>query len=242
MNKTYQYNQIVNTYDSIESGSLSPVAPLKYFQEAAQRQLESLGLGIEYLLKNHLGWILVKYEIEYHEFPNSEEEVIVETEPTGINRFEAYRKFKLLSLDGKELITGKSVWMLINTETQKLMRINEVNEIVDSLGITDPEIIRIPRLKKVEDFDSTQEYQVKYFDIDINKHVNNVNYVTWALETLPFEILSEEKIKKITIYYKEQAYYNEKVKIKTKEVEPDHWRVNIVNNEDVILCEIDICG
>lgn len=241
MNKIYQFNKIINTYESIPDTTINPTVPLNYFQEAAQRQLESLGLGVEFLLRKNLGWILVKYEIDYYKYPKAEEEVIIETEPTSYNRFEAFRRFSIKSKEGEELISGKSVWVLIDTKTRKLVQMTNVKELENLLS-KDGEKYRIPRLTKVDDFDNQKTFSVRYLDIDINYHVNNVKYLAWALEGLPLDIVLENEIKKLIIIYKEQAYYGEKVVVRTKELEELKWRINIEREDGTVLCEIEIVG
>ncbi len=238
----YRFNQIVNTYDSLPDGRTNPTSILNYFQEVAQRQIESLGLGVEYLLEHHRAWVLVKYEIDYHKYPKAEEEIIVETEPTGINRFEAYREFHLYSLDGEELVTGRSVWVYIDTESKKMVRINEEKDLMEAFYKDKPKIIRIPRLERVSDFDHETSFKIRYLDIDVNYHVNNVKYLSWALEVLPLDIVKNNEIKKLTIYFKEQAFYGERVFVKGKEINPLEYRINVEKEDGTVLSELKIEG
>lgn len=241
MGKSYQYKTKINTYESTPDARMSPVVPLEFFQEAAQRQLEDMDLGLDFLRKNHLAWILVKYEVDYHHYPKAEENVIVETEPLGLNRFEACRRFEVLSEDGERLISGKSIWMLANTETGRPLRINEVEEL-RSLIDPEDEVFRIGRLQKIETFDNEAVYRVRYFDIDINHHVNNVKYLNWAIESLPLDVVRQYEIKKLRIIYKAQAFYGENVVVKTVSLDDDVWRIDICKEDGQILCEIEITG
>lgn len=242
MGKIFQYNQVINTYDVLPDGSLYPTVPLDYFQESAQRQLEELGIGVEYLFGNHLGWILVKYEVDYFKYPKAGEEVIIETEPIGFNRFEALRRFSIKNKAGENLITGKSIWVLVDTETRKLLRVSEIEDLKALMDGDEGEIFKIPRLKKITDYDHKKEFDVRYSDIDINRHVNNVKYLTWALESLPLELVKKYEIEKLRILYKEQAFYGEKVVVKSKEIEPLLWRINVENTDGAVLSEIEILG
>lgn len=239
MSEPFRFKEIVNTYDTTPDGRLSPITPLQLFQEVAQRHLQTVSLGLDFMFKNNLAWILVKYEIEFLEYPKGEEEIIVETEATGYNRFEASRRFTIYSTDGKELIKGKSIWVLVDTKSGKLVRISNVKEI-ERLMTDDNFSYKIPRLKNLNEFDETKSFDVRYFDIDINKHVNNTKYLVWGVESLPLETVLTDEIKKVTIVYKEQAFYGETVEAKVKKVENDLWRVDIVNKDDRVLCQIEI--
>ncbi len=240
MDKTYRINKTVNTYEVTPGSVMSPIIPLNYFQEAAQRQIEDVGLGLEFMKDHKLAWILVKYEITYNHYPKAEEQVIVETEPMGLNRFEASRRFEILSKDGEVLISGKSIWMLADIESGKIRRISDVEGIGDYFSDTKNVIFRIPRLERVDDFDDQLEFKVRYLDIDINQHVNNSKYLAWAFEILPMDVVQEYEIHKVTIIYKEQSFYGEIVTVKAKEISPHVWRINIVNKDNKVLSEIKI--
>lgn len=239
MGSSYKYDTVINTYDTTADGRISPIMPLSYFQEAAQRHLKNLNIGLDFAFEKDLAWILVKYEIDFFSYPKGGEKITVETEATGYNRFEAFRRFSIFSENGEEIISGKSVWMLANIKTGRPIRVSGVKEL-EILDCLEGNVYKIPRLIKVDDFDIEKRFDVRYLDIDINQHVNNTKYVAWGIETLPLGLIKEEEIEKIIIIYKKQAFYGEEVIAKSKEIEPHLWRIDITNTDGEILCEIEI--
>ncbi len=230
------YDLRVTTYHTGPDGVLRAPVVLDYFQESAQRQLEDLGIGLDYTGKNHWAWILVKYEIEFYRYPKAEEEVTVETEAVGFRGFEAYRRFALKRGD-ETLVEGKSVWVLADTETGKLVRVKNIEEITKSLGETG-QVYKVGRMKKLTEAKLSKEYDVRYEDIDINRHVNNVRYLVWAIEALPPEVVKAYEIKRVSIVYKEQSFYGERVEVFTEETE-DGYRIDIMR-DGTLLTQIKI--
>ena len=43
------------------------------------------------------------------------------------------------------------------------------------------------KIKKLERVDFKKEFSVRYDELDVNQHVNNANYIAFALEPLDFE-------------------------------------------------------
>ena len=57
----------------------------------------------------------------------------------------------------------------------------------------------------------SREFQVRYRDMDVNQHVNNVSYVEWALESLPASILTEASLKDLDVNFSGEAYLGDTV-------------------------------
>ena len=80
-------------------------------------------------------------------------------------------------------------------------------------------------------------FEVRFEDIDVNKHANNCNYIIWALETLTFEERLR-KIKTLDANYKKEITYGEKVisQVEIRENQTNHVLKNA--KTDDILCNI----
>ena len=56
-------------------------------------------------------------------------------------------------------------------------------------------------------------------DLDINRHVNNVFYAEWALETVPAEIAEHCRLTEIEIGFRAEALYGDTVISRIAQVE-----------------------
>ena len=68
------------------------------------------------------------------------------------------------------------------------------------------------RLEKVKNKEYVSNFKVRYSDIDFNKHVNNVKYVQWFMDSVPQEIREEYELKEIDILFEHECYYNDEIK------------------------------
>lgn len=237
MGQIYRYTTQVDTYDCAPNGRLQPTVPLDYFQEAAQRQIDSLGIGTDFLSARGLGWMVVKNQIHFLRYPKYRECLTVETEPTAFNRFEAHRRFALLSGE-KVCVTAESLWMLIHLKTGRLLRLTEVPEIAALGEGTEKFVFRRPA--PCTDWQYARTFQVRYLDIDMNRHVNNVKYLAWAIESFPVDMVRDYEIDTLNIVHKAQAFYGERVAAKSAQLAPDVWRVDICRERGEVLCQIEI--
>ena len=55
-------------------------------------------------------------------------------------------------------------------------------------------------------------YEVRRSDIDINRHMHNLNYLKLAYENLPEEVFFCDELKNVKIMYKHQILLGQKVK------------------------------
>ena len=56
------------------------------------------------------------------------------------------------------------------------------------------------------------DYEVKRADIDVNKHMHNLNYLKLAIEILPEEIYNNQELNNVRIMYKHQVRLGDKIK------------------------------
>ena len=95
------------------------------------------------------------------------------------------------------------------------------------------------KIKPPTKIDAEKEFEVRYNDIDVNKHANNGNYIIWAFEPLSFEFKSTHKIKTLDMIYKKEIKLGEKL-ISQVEIKDDttiHLLKNSETKEDLCLIQ-----
>lgn len=218
---------------------LRPSALLNIFQDMATQSADIMGFGYETITSKNLGWVLIKYHIEFSEYPSNTGNYIFFTEPRGVDRMMAMRDFRIYK-DDRCIARATSSWLLVDMDTRSLVSIK------DSLNMWPYEKrendLKFEKIRLPELFDYNIEFQVRYEDLDVNKHVNNANYIVWAMESLPFDFRNEHNIKAIDMYFKKEAIYGEtivsKCKLNEEELISYHDVVNKENGDE--LCQLII--
>ncbi|MBW9156067.1 acyl-[acyl-carrier-protein] thioesterase [Clostridium tagluense] len=211
---------------------------IDYLGDMAMYQSEILGVGIEHLKENHMAWVLYKWDITMESYPLLNETIKVKTFAYSFRKFYAYRKHEIIDIEGNTIGYATSVWILINTDRRRPIRITE--EMYGAYGIDDSNntSIEIEDIKPINTVDSEKSFQVRYSDIDTNMHVNNVNYVAWALETVPGDVILNCELKNIKVTYEKETIYGETINVSTEVIREENktiCRHKIINEEGTQL-------
>ena len=67
---------------------------------------------------------------------------------------------------------------------------------------------KLPKLSKI---DFEKQFKVRRSDLDINQHVNNVNYIEWAVESVPEEIYNQKTLTGLEINFRAESKYGDRV-------------------------------
>ena len=177
----------IHSYEVDHHSRLTIVSATNYFQESAWRNAEVLGLGFSDLSAKNRFWILSRLYVEMNRYPLWGETIQLETWPKGMESLFALRDFRIKSADGKELLgAGVSAWLIIDGTTHRLQRIEQVCEDMPCY----PQNAVEHKLEKIA-LPPVMTPQARiiagYTDVDVNNHVNNVSYLNWAVNYLPFE-------------------------------------------------------
>lgn len=220
---------------------LKPSALLNFLQDMASDNAENLGFGYSFITKKNLMWFLLKYRMEFTDYPVSVYDLMLKTEPRGYAKLFAYRDFELYS--GEKLLgRTASLWSLVDMNTKSLANIGNVleNPNMPQHEKRDDDLIfeKIPQIEKI---DAQKTFEIRYEDIDVNRHVNNSNYIIWALEPLDFEFRISHKIKTLDIVFKKEIQYGNTILSEVEFKTPTrtvHTVKNARTGED--LCHVQI--
>lgn len=222
--------------------ALKPFALLNFLQDIASEHAESLGFGYSYLYPKNLFWFLIKYHMEFSEYPTGTNNLTLLTNPRGYNRFFVQRDFEFWQ-NGKNIARIASIWSLVNMNTKEL--VHAKNVIPDNPRMVQfekqPDDLEFIKIKPIERVDFSEEFKVRYNDIDVNGHANNGNYIVWAFEPLDFDFRTNHKIKTLDIIYKKEAKCGEKV-ITNIEQKDNLTTCHVLKNEqgeELCLLECD---
>ncbi|OBR96416.1 MULTISPECIES: acyl-[acyl-carrier-protein] thioesterase [Clostridium] len=215
---------------------------MNYFEDVSTKQSEDIGGGLDYLKQKGVAWVLYKWDIHINRYPHYGEKITVQTKAYSFRKFYGYRTFKVLDDKENVIASANSIWLLIDKEKRKVIRITE--DMYKMYGVSGNEIkpLIIKKIKLPEQFDIEKGFNVRYSDIDTNRHVNNVKYVDWIVETIPLDIVLNFTIKNLNITYEKEALYGEKIKIYTELKKKENSYISlhkIVDQEEKELSVIE---
>ncbi len=167
------------------------------------------------LAKDNLSWVILNWRLQVFKRPKADETIKIQTWGRFHNRLFVIRDFKVINSDGETCAIASSKWCLVDTMQRKIAKMpDDIEEIYhgfrDESVFEDESLDRLS-VPQVESVDS-DTYRIRRFDIDINKHVHNLNYLNFAYELLPFDIFMGDELNNLEITYKKEIKYGETIK------------------------------
>ena len=176
-----------------------PDVILLSLQVSGMQSIE-LGVSDKTILEDYnLVWIITDYDIEVARLPHFAEEITIETEALSYNRLFCYRRFTIYDEAGQELIHMMATFVLMDRDSRKVHAV-EPEIVAPYQSDFDKKLIRGPKYESLEE-PFSKDYHVRFYDLDMNGHVNNSKYLDWIFEVMGADFLTQYIPKKINLKY-----------------------------------------
>lgn len=200
----YEHDFVIDYVDVDTHAVLSDWGFFKYLQEIACLHADQVGFGLNDIPKTGLAWILLDWKLQILRRPVWKDVIHIRTWATKMELATCYRDFEILDASGNRLAIATSKWVLYHLGQQKITRITPEMEAAFQPAPSSLFNMEISKLKEPASYSSSFEYTILRKDIDSNHHVNNLNYILLARESLPKEIF-DLSFSEIDVMYKKQC-------------------------------------
>ncbi|MBQ9033726.1 MAG: acyl-[Lachnospiraceae bacterium] len=216
-------------YSEVDAGrKLTAEKTIDYFQDCSSFQSEDLGVGLDYMSENHFAWVINYWQICFERRPVMGEAVRTGTQPYEFKGILGMRNFMMETLDGERLATANSVWSLLDMDKMYPMRIPA--ELIEKYK-TEPRLEMDYKPRKIavpkEGGEELETIVVRRHHLDTNQHMNNAQYVHFAVMYLP----AGTEIRELRVEYKKQAMLGDHIKPVIYHISDDMILVSM-NGED----------
>lgn len=206
----------VRTFETDLHGHASVQTLCNYFQETAGKHALSYGVSIDALKADNLTWVLGRLRVHIDAYPAYDDEVTVETWPSGIQGLLATRDFLFHGAPDEQgdrplLGRGTSAWLIIDAHRRRPVSVapflERVTPPVRPRAIDDT----FAKLPSPTHTDHECRFRVRYSDLDVNRHVNNVRYAEWAVESVPEDVLQAYRLSDLELHFRAETLYGDMV-------------------------------
>ena len=163
---------------------------------------QSAQLGVsdkEILEKYNLVWIITEYDIDVIRLPRFAEDITIETEALSYNRLFCYRRFTIYDESGQAIIQMLATFALMDRDSRKVHSVDP-EMIAPYHSEFSKKIIRGPKYTDLDN-PTSKDYHVRFYDLDMNGHVNNSKYLDWIFEVMGADFLMGHIPQKINLKY-----------------------------------------
>lgn len=201
----------IRSYEVDSGGRLSILSLFSFMQEAASKHAEALGVSIQQLLAENCTWLLARLKVTIDSYPGWKDRIQVDTWPSGAQRLFALRDFELKNAGDQTFAKAISAWLVLDIAKRRPMRIAAFVDRLKPLEgdhiLTEP----LDKLPALANPTYDRKFLVRHRDLDINRHVNNVSFVEWAVESVPSAVLNTSVPAEFEINFLAEAFYGDSI-------------------------------
>ena len=216
---------------------------LAFLEDIAGIHSDNVGYGVKDVAKNKKAWILMDWKLQVIKRAGFGEKLIVKTWAKTMSKpqFYTYRDFEVYNEQEELIAIATSKWVFLDIEKERISKID-----LDVLKLYNPDdkcVFGVEEIEKInipEVFESYIEYQVKRFDIDVNRHMHNLNYLNLAYEALPEDIYNTQEFNDVRVTYKHQIKLGDNVKCYYSNLNEVHTVVIKSKDENIIHAIIEL--
>jgi len=208
MSDIYEISYHIRPYEAGYEKTIRPDALLNYFQDAAFEHSMARGFSAFHLLKKGLTWVLSRYHIKVDRYPLVGEQVRIRTWYPGPQKLFHLRDWEVLDESGAVLALATSSWLILHISTMKPTDDGGLLDALESRPVRAIEDAFDP-LPELEEPQLESRFCVRLGDTDMNRHVNHVHYVQWALESVSRHAPEESVPLEMEAAYRAEARFGD---------------------------------
>lgn len=209
------------------------------FMDIATDHAEHLHLSAKDLGEN-MFWLATRTKVVINRRPLMCERVTLSTWPEKAVRVRANRQYAVND-DNGVAIAGKTEWAVINTESGKLQRLNDIYG--EDFEYCEDVACEGSYARISDNFDSAKvfsQYTIRSTDIDVGQHMNNAAYVRALFSLFSCKELESSEVKEIDITYKNQSFEGETLTIKERVAEDGAFEYGMIKPDSTVAAVVRI--
>ncbi|KAK8650787.1 hypothetical protein V6N13_140413 [Hibiscus sabdariffa] len=225
---SYKEKFIIRCYEAGINKTATILTIANFLQEVGGNHAQSVGFSTDgfgttpTMRKLHLIWVTARMHIEIYKYPAWGDVIEIETWGQNEGRIGTRRDWILKNVATGEVIgRATSKWVMMNEDSRQLQKISD--DVKEEYLVFCPREPRLAfpeenskSLKKIAKLEDPAQYsrlglKPRRSDLDMNRHVNNVTYIGWVLESMPGEIIHTHELQTITLDYRRECQQNDVV-------------------------------
>lgn len=217
---------------------IAPHGVLDIFQDIAGKHSESYGMSFDEMYSKNMIWVLLRVKYKVINNVPLYSKINVTTWPRNKGLVDFDRETQICDLEGNVLINGISKWVILDSNTRKIVPAKHV----DYNAETSEETNFDDKFLKLKDFDTSNlecyEYKVEFCDTDHNGHTNNAKYATMLLNAL--RLKEDEVIDEFQIDFVHESHLDDLIKIYTYKEENCYYAKAVCNDFVIFMSKINL--
>jgi len=195
-------------FEMDQYGEASPTTILTLLEEAAADHCLAIKHSLFDLVNQNIGWVLLSGYMQMERYPLYKERITIRTWLSKYTSIKGSRENIIYDEQGSVIGRAKGLWLFFDIKRRRPVQI--FDDIKEKWGCIPEESITHDIAENIGAIDSAKHkknFLVYRYDMDTNKHVSNVRYLQWLLETIPDDIIENCYLHSIDGRYVREAQY-----------------------------------
>ena len=201
----------VRAYEAGPDGRVIIQSVFNYLQDIASSHAFLMGVAVDRLQEQNLTWVLSRMHIRMESYPFWMRRIRIDTWPAVKDKYYAVRDFRLFDEKNREIGLASSSWMMINTVTRRSVALPGYMDKFQNAELGRAMNDGFKKLPEIDNMENEKNFNVRLSDLDMNRHVNSVHYLSWALDTVPPQIWMDYRLTDVEINYRNECHYGDRV-------------------------------
>lgn len=191
MVKTYCDKQFeLRYFEMNEFGVASPTTILTLLEETAAEHCYAINHSLYQLGEKNIGWVLISGFMQMERYPKYKENITIRSWISEYTTIKGFRENIIYDEKGNIIGRARGLWVFFDIERRRPVEI--FHDIKAQWSFSDEESIGYnisQKIQAIHDSDYEASFKVNRYDTDMIRHVNNIRYLQWVIETVPEEIV-----------------------------------------------------
>ncbi len=183
--------------------------------EVATAHANRLGIGYADLVPLGIGWVLSRLSVEVIDSPAINSEYSFTTWIESVNRHFSERCMVVTDADGRALMHVRSTWICINFVERTMADLEVISPERFPMPGRECPIAQMRKVRPLPEQAEVMTYTFVYDDIDINCHVNTVQWIRLILNAFPLSWHEAHTIRRFDIAFQHECRYGQTVEVRT---------------------------
>ncbi len=219
-------------FEMDKSGKASSITILTLLQETAAEHCYSAGHSLFSLMSQNFGWVLLSGKMEMDRYPEYKEKIIIRTWLSEYKSIRGIRENIIYDEDYNIIGRAKGLWLFFDIAKRRPTKIlNDFKEKWLSCEETSIEHDITTKIDAIHSAEYIKKFKVNLYDTDTNKHVNNIRYLQWLVESIPEEITNKYYLHSIDGRFISEARYGDVIVSLSNKGDDDNSFVHTIHVE-----------
>lgn len=201
---------------------LYPDKLLEFFADGNLNYVKQNEISIEALMDRGYTYMIQKYQVDFERPIYIDEKITIAAGISAVTSSNLHRSALVYDSEGKLVAKSRGLVYIVDTKSRRSVPIPDF--VYSSFKINKPteEAFPFEIIDDISKAEHIKELPVVYRDLDLNNHVTNSRYLTWALEALPRDFISDNFLNRTRILYMREVFYGDLITSQAEVIQNDH--------------------